>query len=271
MHADVNARTEDLARIEAALGIARQILGAFVPGVVEAHEKVEGGLVTAADLAVDAALADVLPRAGEGWLSEETPDDPARLARSRVWVVDPIDGTRHFFEGRSEWSVSIALVEDGRAVAGGVTLPARDLTILGAEGFGVRANGRAVQVRSGVTLARSEVLVSRSEHERGEWDAVHGAPFAVRPHGSVAAKLALVAAGQADATWTLHPRHEWDVAAGVSLVLAAGGEVWRPDGGAVRFNEPRPTLPGLCAAPPDLAREVRAWLTGSTAPSAAPR
>jgi len=265
----MSERSADLERIEAALALARDVLREFVPGAVEGRVKEVGGLVTAADLAVDAALARFLPQAGEGWLSEETRDDPDRLARRRVWIVDPIDGTRHFFDGLPEWSVSIGLVEAGRAVAGGVMLPGRDLTIVGAEGLGVRANGERVGVRRNVSLARAEILVSRSEHERGSWERYRGAPFSVRPHGSIAAKLALVAAGLADATWTLEPRHEWDVAAGVGLVGAGGGEAWLPDGGGVRFNLPRPILPGLFAAPPDLAGELRAWLAGPRAPSPA--
>jgi myo-inositol-1(or 4)-monophosphatase len=263
-----SARADDLARIDDALAVARRVLTAFVAGAVRARSKAGGSLVTEADLAVDSALAPVLCRSGEGWLSEETADGTERLAARRVWVVDPIDGTRHFVDGSDEWSVSIALVEDGEAVAGGVTLPARDLTIVGALGLGVRVDGRPARVRSGLTLARAEILVSRSEHERGEWADCRDAPFGLRPQGSIAAKLALVAGGLADATWTLRPRHEWDIAAGVALVAAAGGEVWIPHGGAPRFNQPRPILPGVCAAPPDLAPEIRAWLArpGASSP-----
>jgi myo-inositol-1(or 4)-monophosphatase len=253
-------RAEDLVRIGEALARARQILEAFVAGAVPARHKHGGSLVTEADLAVDTALARELPRAGEGWLSEETADRLERLSARRVWVVDPIDGTRHFVEGSTEWSVSVGLVEDGRAVAGGVVLPARDLTIVGAAGLGVRVNGRPARVRSGIALEHAEVLASRSEHESGAWMASDDAPFAVRPHGSVAAKLALVAAGMADATWTLHERHEWDVAAGVALVEAGGGEAWIPGGGPPTFNRERTILPGLCAAPRDLAPQIRAWL-----------
>jgi myo-inositol-1(or 4)-monophosphatase len=104
------------------------------------------------------------------------------------------------------------------------------------------------------------VLASPSEVRRGTWECYRDAPFSVRPFGSIAAKLALVAAGLADATWTLEPRHEWDVAGGIALVLAAGGEVWLPDADELRFNARRPVLAGVFAAPPDLAREIRAWL-----------
>jgi len=265
----VSERAEDLERIAAALAEACRVLRGFESGRVEAREKDEGGPVTAADLAVDAALARMLPRAGEGWLSEETADDRERVGHRRVWVVDPIDGTREFVEGTPEWSVSVALVEDGQAVAGGVALPARALTIIGAAGLGLRANGEPVATRRGVRLAEAEILASRSELRRGAWQRYRDAPFAVRPHGSIAAKLALVAAGLADATWTLEPRHEWDVAAGVALVLAGGGEVWLPAAGTLGFNRLPPLLPGIFAAPPDLAREIRSWFAGLDATSAA--
>jgi myo-inositol-1(or 4)-monophosphatase len=255
----VSGRAEDLERIAAALDEARAVLRGFT-GVVPSRPKGDQGPVTDADLAVDAALARSLPRPGEGWLSEESEDDPDRLARRRVWIVDPIDGTRQFLAGSPEWSVSVALVEDGRAVAGGVMLPARDLTIVGAEGLGVVANGQPARVRQGVTLDRACILASPSEHRRGAWDGYREAPFTVRTFGSIAAKLALVGAGLADATWTLEPRNEWDVAAGIALVLAGGGEVWRGDAGELRFNARRPVVPGLFAAPADLAREIRGWL-----------
>jgi myo-inositol-1(or 4)-monophosphatase len=253
-------RSEDLQRIEAALERARTILRAFTPGEVEHRRKSGGDPVTEADRQVDAALLDCLPRDGEGWLSEETTDDRARLARERVWVVDPLDGTKEFVQGIPEWGVSVGLVESGRAVAGGVCIPGRDLTIVGAVGSGVRVNGQPCRVRSRSSLDGAEILASRSEVGRGEWERFRDAPFGVRPMGSVAAKMALVAAGLADATWTLVPKHEWDVAAGAALVTAGGGEVWTPEGPPPEFNRPRPLFNGLLAAPAELAGPIREFL-----------
>ena len=102
------------------------------------------------------------------------------------------------------------------------------------------------------------MLGSRSESKRGEWDILEDADFEVRPMGSVAYKLALVAAGRAGATWTLVPKNEWDVAAGVALVLAAGGHVYEPNGTPRRFNRPNPLLSGLVAHPPSLEKDVKA-------------
>jgi myo-inositol-1(or 4)-monophosphatase len=109
------------------------------------------------------------------------------------------------------------------------------------------------------------VLASRSEVRRGEWERFADADFTVRPCGSVAYKLGLVAAGLADATWTLVPKNEWDVAAGAALVLAAGGAVMHADGRPARFNRRSPALPDFLAGPPALIADFRArWLPEET-------
>jgi myo-inositol-1(or 4)-monophosphatase len=229
---------------------------------VAAEAKAGGrGPVTEADRQVDEALARILPREGEGWLSEESEDDQSRLSHRRVWAVDPLDGTKEFVEGVPEWCVSIGLVDQGRAVAGGIANPATGEYVLGALGHGVTYNGRPARVSERRDLQGALVLASRSEVGRGDWDRYRDAPFTVKPMGSVAYKLALVAAGLADATWTLAPKHEWDVAAGVALVLAAGGHVRTLDGSALVFNQPRPYLSGLAAYPEPLAAGLAASLT----------
>ena len=136
-----------LARIQAGLEAAVEILGRFRAGGVLAEAKPGGrGPVTEADRAVDAALARILPRDGEGWLSEESRDDRSRLSRRRVWAVDPLDGTKEFVEGVPEWCVSVGFVEDGRPVAGGIANPATGEQVLGAVGHGVTYNGRPARV-----------------------------------------------------------------------------------------------------------------------------
>ncbi len=132
-------------------------------------------------------------------------------------------------------------------MAGGILNPATRELILGAEGLGVTRNGTGVRVSGSTDLRGALVLASRSEVKRGEWAAYWGEPISVRNVGSVAYKLGLVAAGLADATWTLVPKHEWDVAGGAALVLAAGGIVMDPEGGPVPFNQRSPKLPGFVA------------------------
>jgi myo-inositol-1(or 4)-monophosphatase len=241
-------RAEDLERIGEALASAREVLAAFTPGEIEQRKKSGGDPVTEADLAIDDALRRILPRPDEGWLSEETADSTERLGRDRVWIVDPLDGTKEFVSGIPEWCVSVGLVEGHRPVAGGICIPSRDLVVIGAVETGVTVNGRPARGREIDRLEGVEVLASRSEVNRGEWQRFDDAPFDVKPMGSVAYKMALVGAGLADATWTLVPKHEWDVAGGAALVVAAGGEVWRLDGSEPRFNQPKPKFDGLFAA-----------------------
>lgn len=247
---------EDLQRIREALERANAALQRFTPGEVESRRKAGDDPVTEADTSVDALLRELLPWDGEGWLSEETEDDLSRLARRRVWVVDPLDGTREFVTGIPEWCVSIGLVVGGEPVAGGICNPATGETIVGARGLGVTLNGQPARVSGRRTLAGSRVLASRSEVRRGEWEGYREDLFEIRPTGSVAYKLALVAAGQVDATWTLAPKHEWDVAAGVALVLAAGGAIVAGSPEELRFNRERPKLSRLIAANTALIPEI---------------
>lgn len=254
------SRARDLTRIEAALHRAGEVLEAFGEGETAASFKSADDPVTAADLAVNEALAAELHQPGEGWLSEETADDPARLEHRRVWVVDPLDGTREFVSGIPEWCVSVGLVEDGRPVAGGILAPTAGHLILGAEGLGVTLDGRPAGCADTARLEGALVLASRSEVRRGEWDRFFSTPVSVRTLGSVAYKLGLVGAGLADATWTLVPKHEWDVAAGAAIVVAGGGQVWATDGSDLAFNRPDPLLPGFVATAPGIAEAVRSLL-----------
>jgi myo-inositol-1(or 4)-monophosphatase len=255
-----STRADDLRRVEHALETACAVIAGVVGPSLTVDRKAGGDPVTDADRAVDVALRSCLPTGDDAWLSEESADDPIRLGARRVWIVDPLDGTREFVIGLPEWCISIALIEDGRAVVGGICNPATRETILGAEGLGVTLNGAPVRPRQTVDLAEAEVLASRSEFDRGEWREFCARPLRVRPCGSVAYKLGLVAAGLTDATWTLTPKHEWDIAAGVALVRAAGAAAWVPSGEPLTFNQPKPWVPGLVAVAPGLANPVRTLL-----------
>jgi myo-inositol-1(or 4)-monophosphatase len=249
-----------LARIRNALVHADEILQEFTPGDIEARRKEGGDPVTAADLALDKVLREDLLAPGDGWLSEETADNADRLDRSRIWVVDPIDGTKEFVTGIPEWCVSIGYVEEGEAVAGGIFNRATGESIIGSIEAGVRLNGEPVRARATGELDGALVLASRSEVNRGEWERFGGGPFTLRPMGSVAYKLGLVAAGLADATWTLVPKNEWDIAAGVALIRAAGGESRTLQWERPRFNRKSTLLNGLVACGPNLLPKIGAML-----------
>jgi myo-inositol-1(or 4)-monophosphatase len=203
--------------------------------------------VTEADRRLDAALRKTLLRDGEGWLSEESVDDPSRLDYRYVWIVDPLDGTREFVTGIPEFCASIGLVESGRPIAGGICNPATGEFFLGSIEGGLTHNGNPRKASARTALDGATVLASRSEVKRGEWKQFENAPFQVTPMGSVAYKLARVAAGLDDATFTLTPKNEWDIAAGIALVLSAGGFARPLDQTEFTFNRKNPLLPGLIA------------------------
>lgn len=234
-----------LQRIEAALDAASKVFAKFDRDSIAELTKSGGDPVTAADYELDEALKQSLHREPEGWLSEETADDPARLEAELVWIVDPLDGTREFIDGLPEYCASVAAVVDGRPVAGGILNPAADLRITGAVGLGVTVNARP-----SIQPQNQAVLASRSEWKRGQWQSVEASGMEVIPMGSVAYKLARVAAGLDAATWTPVPKHEWDVAGGAALLEAIGGSVLGLDGAPLRFNQPKPWLSGAIAAPP---------------------
>jgi myo-inositol-1(or 4)-monophosphatase len=247
-----------LQRIEAALDAARAVFARFTPGAIETEYKIGHDPVTEADRAVDAVLRQNLLRDDEGWLSEETADHPSRLDKERVWIVDPLDGTHEFVTGVPEFCVSIGFVEKGVPVAGGICNPATQETFVGALDAGLLYNGRPARSSQRATLEGALVLGSRSEARRGQWKQFENGPFKIQAMGSVAYKLARVAAGLADATFTLTPKNEWDVVAGAALVRSAGGFVSTLDRKDLTVNRRDPLLTGLLAGGPFLKDQLLA-------------
>lgn len=251
---------DSLQRIAFAMEAARDVFARFTPGKIDTEYKKGHDPVTEADTAVDAVLKKELLRSGEGWLSEESADDLSRLQKERVWVVDPLDGTREFVEGIPEFCVSVAMVENGRTIAGGICNPVTNEVFLGSLDTGFKYNGKETQPSSRTGLKGALILASRSEVKRGEWKRFEDAPFQVRPMGSVAYKLALVAAGLADATFTLTPKHEWDVAGGAALVQSAGGVVETLEGTPLHCNQETILISGLIACASGLRQELTSLL-----------
>ena len=249
---------DTLKRIHSALEAALQVFSHFTLGEIEAEYKAGHDPVTEADKAVDAVLRKELLREGEGWLSEESVDDLSRLEKKRVWIVDPLDGTREFVAGIPEFCVSVAMVEEGIPVAGGICNPATNEIFLGSLDSGVTYNGKPARASQRTSLDGALVLASRSETRRGEWKQFQKTGLNIREMGSVAYKLALVSAGLADATFTLTPKHEWDVAGGAALVASAGGFVSTLQNSPLRCNKRSPLLSGLLACGPFLRHELLA-------------
>lgn len=240
------ASARDVQRAKQALEEAMQLATWHAERGVEVEYKDGGSPVTAADREIDQLLRTQLPEAGDGWLSEETPDNDARLSCDRVWVVDPVDGTRSFVAGRSDYSVSIALLIDSQPVLGAVGAPGQGVQIVGGVGHGVQVTGE-FDWQFPVDDQKPRVLALRSEMRRGDWKHLEDC-ISIQPVGSIALMVAAVAAGSADATWTKYPKHEWDVAAGAALMHAASGECWLPRGGHMLWNRNRPRFLSFAAA-----------------------
>jgi myo-inositol-1(or 4)-monophosphatase len=214
-------------------------------------------VVTQADLRANQILKSILTTAypEDGWLSEESVDDVSRMRCQRVWVVDPIDGTREYAEGVPEYAVSVALVENCTPVLACVFNPETNEMFSARLGDGTFLNGKRVQCKQSCQ-EQLVLLASRSEFKRGEWARFGGE--AVQPVGSIAYKLALVAAGFADATFSLGPKSEWDIAAGVLLVSESGGIVTDKTRNTFLFNQQGTIVNGIIASSSQSARRVMA-------------
>jgi len=220
----------------------------FYQSSFEVTDKKPDNPVTDADFAADNLLKEkLLARLPEaGWLSEETVDSHERLSKKLVWVVDPLDGTKEFVMGMPEFSVSVALVENGQPVLGVIFNPPTGELFAAARGEGMFFNGEPATVSGQTKLQGARIDASRSERKRGEF-----APFEqlvkLTTMGSIAYKLARVAAGHTDATWSRGPKNEWDICAGVLMVQEAGGRCVNLDDADFPFNQRKTLVNGIIA------------------------
>jgi myo-inositol-1(or 4)-monophosphatase len=210
-------------------------------------EKVPGHPVCDVDLEVDAFLRERLGAldADAGWLSEETLDRSDRCERRRVWVVDPIDGTRDYLRGRAGWAVSVALVEDRQPVLGVLAAPMRDELWTAARGAGARLNGAPIRASDRTVLAGARVPTDSLPEVDSDLVAVP------RPN-SIALRIALVAAGRADLVATLRWGFEWDIAAAALIGWEAGATVTGALGQPLAFNTFSGAAFGVLAAAPGI-------------------
>ncbi len=200
--------------------------------------------VTETDLAVDALLKERLHRDGSGWLSEETEDDPARLSAKRVWIVDPIDGTRAFIAGFPDWTISIALAEAGRPIVGAIFAPVTDQLFVAVAGGGATCNGEPVTASAGTSLAHARVAGPPRRLERLAPLDIIAEP---KVH-SLALRIARVADGSLDVALAGPDGHDWDLAAADLLVHEAHGALTTLAGETLTYNRPKPTHGALLAA-----------------------
>ncbi|MDQ6909327.1 MAG: 3'(2'),5'-bisphosphate nucleotidase CysQ [Actinomycetota bacterium] len=194
--------------------------------------------------ALVAALGAARP--GDAVLSEEAVDDQARLSADRVWIIDPLDGTREFAEGRADWAVHVALVVEGELAAGAVALPAQRITL---------------STTPPPVLAESEpgtirMLVSRTRPPEVVVEVARELDAELVPMGSAGAKAMAVVQGHGDVYLHAGGQYEWDSAAPVAVAVAAGLHASRLDGSQLRYNQADPWLPDLLICRAELAPEL---------------
>lgn len=245
----------------AATQAAGKVVMGFFRSSFDVKDKSPDNPVTDADFASDSLLKErllaLLPEAG--WLSEETADTPSRLEKRLLWCIDPVDGTKEFIMGIPEFTIAVALVQDGQPILAVIYNPVTDELYHAAQGLGFFYNGEPRRVSEQRQLDGAVIEASRSERKKGEF-----APFeerlTLRTMGSVAYKLARVAAGQCDASWSRGPKHEWDICAGTLLIQEAGGEVRDLSNRPISFNQPHPKVNGIIANNGYLHEEIVAAL-----------
>jgi len=223
----------------------------YFGGEYRRWDKGRAGPVTEADYAVDAYLKDTLLKArpSYGWLSEESEDDRSRLSAKRVFIADPIDGTRAFMRGVPEFTVVACVVERGKPVAAAIYNPVTDEMFEATTGGGARCNGAALCVSAQAGIENCRMLASTTMLSRSEWASPWPA-MQVENRRSIAYRMALVAAGEFDAMISLGAKHDWDIAAGDLIVREAGGRVTTGDGAALLYNGLQALQPDIVAAPP---------------------
>lgn len=247
--------------IEAAREAAEIALYHKSKGLKVNEKPFDAGPVTQADIAVDRALRDGLTaaRPGYGWLSEETPDSADRLVQDRLFIVDPIDGTRSFVKGERTWAHSLAVVEHGVVTQGVVFLPELDLLYAAGVSQGTFLNGKRISLSQKTDILEARVLATKPNMDPKHWRAP--VPEFERAHRpSLAYRLCLVAQGRYDAMLTLRPSWEWDIAAGALILSEAGAKVTDRQGVDLRFNNAVPQTAGVLAAPHDLHAQIAARL-----------
>ncbi len=214
----------------------------------QTHLKAKGEPVTSVDLACDELLHERLGRADPqaAWLSEESRDDLARLTCPRVWLVDPVDGTRELLAGRSDWCICAALAQWGQVQAGAIYNPNTEELFEAVAGRGAWLNGQAVRVDPSPP-SRPVLIATRWRVEHGGWDWASGLAE-VRPCGSTAYMLAQVGSGRVDGMISLTQKNEWDMAAGTLFIQEAGGTINDRNHAALSFNRRRRRIDGVIAA-----------------------
>ena len=251
----------DLALLEEAAREAGEIARGYWREDPQVWDKGGDDPVSEADFAVDRHLHQKLlsARPDYGWVSEETEDNAERMQADRVFIVDPIDGTRSFVAGEKTWAHSLAIAEKGRVVAACVYLPVREKLYVAELGGGAHLNGNGLEASSSESLDGASVLSPKVSFRDEFWK--EGPPPVIRHfRPSLAYRMALIGEGRFDAMLTLRPAWEWDIAAGALIAEEAGARVTDRHGAPLVFNSAGRQTAGVIAGAPTVHNELFARL-----------
>ncbi|WP_353215971.1 3'(2'),5'-bisphosphate nucleotidase CysQ [Sandarakinorhabdus sp.] len=242
-------RSADLVLAAEIAGNAGRIAMAQFGTNPERWAKTDGSPVSAADLAVNDYLKGSIAaaRPGDGWLSEECADNDQRLGKRRVWVIDPIDGTRDFLRGRTGWAVSVALIEDGAVTVAVLAAPAQKRLYAASLGAGATLNGKRLSVSGLAALDGVRLPIDAANLTASFWPSPWPGSAVAKPN-SLALRMAMLAANEADAWLEGRSIPEWDVAASSLILTEAGGVLTDRRGAPLGFNRHQPVLHGIAAA-----------------------
>lgn len=245
---------DDLALLLHAAREAGELASRLRRAGLEIEYKAGNSPVTNADLAADRLLTETLrtARPDYGWLSEETADDQERLTRRRIFVVDPIDGTRAFLNDRPWWAISVAVVEDERPIAGVVFAPELSETYAARAGGGATLNGAPIRASGTTRLEDCRMAGDPKLFPHPAWPTPWPA-MDVQQRNSTAYRMCLVASGDFDAAVAPVAKHDWDLAAADLIATEAGAFVGDHTGRTFRYNRPSPLQASLVCAAPALA------------------
>lgn len=243
----------------------RIALSYFVRGRIHQWDKSPDNPVSEADMAVDEFLRTTLMqnRPGYGWLSEETEDQPERLRCGRLWIVDPIDGTKDFLAGGENWGISVALVQDQKPVIAAFYAPVKNAFYFAQRGKGATMNGKPIAVSCNATLDEARMMGDPAafKHTSPFWPVPWPKGMHTEQANSIALRICQIADGQFDCCVTLRPKNDWDVAAADLILEEAGGLLTTGDQERLLFNRKKPLHAHIVASCPNLIPSIMERVT----------
>lgn len=252
-------RADDARLVRQVTEEAGRIALSYFARDIHTWDKSPNNPVSEADIAVDTFLRTTLMqnRTGYGWLSEETEDQPERLRCGRLWIVDPIDGTKSFLRGGDNWGISVALVQDRQTIIAAFYAPVKNAFYFAERGRGATCNGRNITVSDQSDLCAARMMGDPTAFQTDKyWPTPWPKTMHTEQANSIALRICQIADGQFDCCVTLRPKNDWDVAAADLIIEEAGGVLTTGTGKRLVFNRKKPLHDHIVAANPALIPPV---------------